>query len=164
MSNTTTRDEIQCRASADGLSRRELLAGAGALGALLASGTALAGDAPGHRHEDHAPRNPRVLEATNDCVVKGQQCVAHCLVAFREGDTTLADCASKVNEMLPICKAFSYQLAANSKYVKALSAVCRQACKDCEKECREHDDKHVECKECADACAQLVKAIDRLSA
>ncbi len=164
MSNSTNRDEIQSPDSVGGLSRRELLAGAGALGALFASGAALAGDAPGHRHEDHAPRHPGVLEATNDCVVKGQQCAAHCLVAFREGDTTLADCASKVNEMLPICKAFSYQLAANSKYVKALSAVCRQACKDCEAECRKHDDKHVECKECGDACQQLVAAIDRLSA
>ncbi len=164
MSKTTSRVENQPLSSTDGLSRRELLAGAGALGTLLASGAALAGDAPGHRHEDHAPKHPRVLETTNDCVVKGQQCIAHCLVAFREGDTTLADCATKVNEMLPICKAFSYQLAANSKYIKALSAVCRQACKDCEKECRKHDDKHVECKECGDACAQLVKAIDRLTA
>lgn len=164
MSNATRRDAERPYTSVHELSRRDLLAGAGALGALFASGAALAGDAPGHRHEDHAPRHPGVLEATNDCVVKGQQCTAHCLVAFREGDTTLADCASKVNEMLPICKAFSYQLAANSKYVKALSAVCRQACKDCEDECRKHEDKHVECKECAEACAQLVAAIDRLSA
>ncbi|MEA3275428.1 MAG: hypothetical protein U9Q81_09125 [Pseudomonadota bacterium] len=96
--------------------------------------------------------------------MKGQQCAAHCLVAFQEGDTSLADCARKVNEMLPICKAFSYQLASNSPYVKTLSAVCRQACEDCEVECRKHEDKHVECKDCAEACAQLVSAINRLSA
>jgi Cys-rich four helix bundle protein (predicted Tat secretion target) len=146
------------------ISRRALLVGAGVLGAALATGAGVAGDAPGHRHEDHAPKNPDVLDAVNGCVVKAQQCAAHCLVAFQEGDTTLADCARKVNEMLPICKAFSYQLAGNSPYVKALSAVCRQACEDCEKECRVHEDKHVECKECADACAQVLAAIKTLSA
>jgi hypothetical protein len=66
--------------------------------------------------------------------------------------------------MLPICKAFSYQVAANSPYVKTLSVVCRQACKDCEAECRKHEDKHVECKECAEACAQVLAAIKTLSA
>jgi Cys-rich four helix bundle protein (predicted Tat secretion target) len=148
----------------DTMRRRDLLVGAGALGALLVTGVGLAGDAPGHRHEDHAPKQPGVLEAVNDCIVKGQQCVAHCLVAFQEGDTSLADCARKVNEMLPICRAFSYQLAGNSPYVQALAAVCRQACDDCEVECRKHADKHVECKECGDACKHLVAEIDRLLA
>ncbi len=146
------------------ISRRALLIGAGAVGAAVASGISLAGDAPGHKHEHHAPKNPTVLDAVNDCVVKAQQCAAHCLVAYQEGDTTLADCARKVNEMLPICRAFSYQLAANSPYVKALSAVCRQACEDCEKECRVHEDKHVECRECAEACAQVVAEIQKLAA
>jgi Cys-rich four helix bundle protein (predicted Tat secretion target) len=146
------------------ISRRDLLAGAGALGAALAAGVSAAGDSPGHRHEDHAPRHPDVLAAVNDCVVKAQQCSAHCLVAFQEGDTSLADCAKKVNEMFPICQAFSYQLAANSPYIKSLSAVCRQACEDCEVECRKHEDKHMECKECAEACKQVVAAIEALAA
>ncbi len=146
------------------ISRRSLLIGAGAVGAALASGASLAGDAPGHRHEDHAPKNPGALEAVNDCVVKAQQCAAHCLVAFQEGDTSLADCARKVNEMLPICRAFSYQLASNSPYIKALAPVCRQACKDCEDACREHEDKHLECKECAEACAQVISAIEAMPA
>jgi len=60
------------------------------------------------------PQKPWVLDAVNDCVVKAQQCAAHCLMAYQEGDTTLADCACKVNEMLPICRAFSYQLAGNA--------------------------------------------------
>jgi Cys-rich four helix bundle protein (predicted Tat secretion target) len=148
----------------DTLSRRDLLVSAGALGAAFVTGLSAAGDAPGHRHEDHAPKHPDILNTVNDCVIKGQQCVAHCLVAFQEGDTTLADCARKVSEMLPICKALSYQLASNSPYVKALSSVCRQACKDCEDECRKHEDKHVECKECGEACAAVVAALDQMNA
>ena len=157
--NTEGQDDFE-----HSISRRALLGAAGALGATLATGASLAGDAPGHRHEDHAPKHPSVLNAVNDCVVKAQQCAAHCLVAFQEGDTTLADCARKVNEMLPICKAFSYQVAGNSPYIKALSAVCAQACKDCEAECRKHEDKHVECKECAESCEQVIAAIKTLSA
>jgi Cys-rich four helix bundle protein (predicted Tat secretion target) len=84
------------------------------------------------------------------------------LVPYQEGDLTLADCAKKWNEMLPICRAFSFQLAANSPYVAALAPICRQACADCEKECRAHEEKHVECKECAEACASVVAAIERM--
>lgn len=146
------------------LSRRALFVGAGAVAAALVTPAGLAADAPGHRHEDHAPKSQNVLDAVNECVVKGQQCTAHCLVAFQEGDTSLADCARKVNEMVPICKALSYQLASNSPYVKALSEVCRQACADCEEACREHEEKHVECKECAEACASVIAAIKSLPA
>jgi Cys-rich four helix bundle protein (predicted Tat secretion target) len=164
MSNEQHGDATEHTLGANPISRRTWLVGAGAAGTVLASGLAFAGDAPGHRHEDHAPRNPDALKAANNCVVKSQQCIAHCLVAFQEGDTTLADCARKVNEMSPICGAFSYQLASNSPYVNALSRVCRQACEDCEAACREHEDKHVECRECAEACAQLISAIDALAA
>jgi hypothetical protein len=80
------------------------------------------------------------------------------------GDTMLADCAKKVNDMLPICKAFSYQLAANSPHVSALPAVRMEACEDREKECRVDEDKHIECKDCAEACAQVISAIKTLSA
>ena len=138
-----------------GISRRDLLIGAGALGTVLAGGRALAADAPGHRHEDHAPRHDGLLNDVNACLDKGQRCIAHCLVSFREGDTTLAACASKVNEMEAICQAYSYLLAANSTYSKEFAKVCIAACSDCEDECRKHEGDHVECKECADACKKV---------
>ena len=146
------------------ITRRELLVGAGAIGAALATGASIAADAPGHNHADHAPKNPDALAAVNECVDKAQQCIAHCLVAFQEGDTTLADCARKVSEMKPICAAFSYQLAGNSPYAKTLAPVCSQACEDCEAECRKHEDHHLECKACAEACAKVVAAIKALPA
>lgn len=146
------------------LSRRSLLLGAGALAAGVAGGTALAADHAGHRHEDHAPRHPELLDAVNACIDKGQRCIAHCLVSFREGDTTLAACAAKVHEMEAICQAFSYLLAANSSYGKDMAAICRTACADCEQECRKHADEHLECKECADACKRLVERLSKTAA
>ncbi len=137
-----------------GISRRELLLGMGATAAMAYAGNAAAA-MPGHDHSKHTAQLPGLLDAVNDCTDKGQRCIAHCLVTYREGDLKLADCASKVHEMQAICVAFSYLLAANSDYVKAYAGVCEQVCKDCEKECRKHEE-HIECKNCAEACANTV--------
>ena len=140
-----------------GLTRRELLLGLGAAATVAYAGNAAAA-MPGHDHSKHSAQQPESLAAANDCLDKGQRCIAHCLVSFQEGDTSLADCAAKVHEMQAICGAFSYLLAANSDYLKAYAGVCEQVCQDCEKECRKHE-KHIECTACADACAELVDQI-----
>ena len=147
-------------AGAEGMSRREFLVGAGAVASLAASGAAFGAAAQVHDHASHAPRHPALLAAVNDCVAKGQSCIAHCLVTFKEGDMSLADCAAKVHEMDVVCKAFSYLLAANSSYLLDYSALCSEVCKDCEDECRKHD-QHIECKACADACAEVIADIKK---
>jgi Cys-rich four helix bundle protein (predicted Tat secretion target) len=118
--------------------------------------------APGHEHAAHAPRYPEALEAANDWSDKARLCLAHCLVSFQEGHTTLATCARSVNSMISLCDAFAAQVANNSNYINGIAEACRAACVDCEKECRKHEDDHVECKQSADACARLVAAIDKL--
>ena len=143
--------------STAGISRREVLVGLGAGAALGLSGAAFSA-MPGHDHSKHAPRHGDLLDAVNVCLDKGQRCIAHCLVSFREGDVTLADCASKVHEMQAICAAFSYLLAANSEYLEASYRVCETVCSDCARECRKHDEHH-ECRACAEACEGVVDAI-----
>ena len=140
-----------------GISRRDLLLGAGALASVTYTATAVSA-MPGHDHSKHTAQLPGLLTAANTCLDKGQRCITHCLASFREGDTKLADCASKVHEMQAICNAFSYLLAANSSYIKDYAPVCEKVCTDCEKECRKHEE-HIECKSCADACADMVDQI-----
>ena len=144
-----------------GINRREMLL---AMGAAATATAAYAGPAAaamsGHDHSKHKPQHGDVLEASIACSDTGRLCIAHCLVSFIEGDTELAKCASKVHEMQTICNSFSDLLAANSDYLKEYSKVCVTACEDCEKICREHDE-HFECKDCADACQALVKAIKK---
>ena len=142
-----------------GLKRREVLLAMGAAATTAYAGTAMAA-MKGHDHSKHKPQHEAVLDATNDCTDKGQRCIAHCLVSFVEGDTELAECASKVHEMQAICDAFSYLLASNSTYIKDYAGICVAACEDCEKVCREHEE-HFECRDCADACQALVKAIKK---
>jgi len=139
------------------MSRRELLIGMGAAAAAAYAGSAVSA-MPGHDHSKHTAQQPALLDTVNDCVDKGERCIAHCLVSFQEGDLELADCAAKVHEMQAICGAYSYLLAANSKYSRAYAAVCKQVCEDCEKECKKHE-KHVECDACAKACAEVVDQI-----
>ena len=140
-----------------GISRREMLLGMGAAAAMAYAGNAMSAMA-GHDHSKHTAQLPDLLAATNDCVDKGQRCITHCLVSFKEGDVQLADCAAKAHEMEAICRAFSYLLAANSSYIKAYASVCEQVCNDCEKECLKHKE-HIECKACAEACSAVVDQI-----
>ncbi len=140
-----------------GINRRDVLLALGAAASAAYAGSAAAA-MTGHNHSKHTTRYPAVLDAANNCLDKGQRCIAHCLVSFVEGDTTLAKCASKVHEMQAICGAFSYLLAANSVYLKEYASICTAACEDCAKECRQHDEHH-ECRECAEACESIVKAI-----
>ena len=134
-----------------------MLLGAGAVATMAAAGNVMAAT-KGHDHSKHSAQQPDVLDAVNQCTDKGQRCIAHCLVAFQEGDTALADCAAKAHEMLAICDAFSYLLAANSGYIKSYAKVCAQVCEDCEKECLKHKE-HIECRDCANACADVVDQI-----
>lgn len=140
-----------------GLSRREMLLGMSGAAALAYAGYATSAT-PGHDHSKHTAQLPGLLDAMNNCVDKGQRCITHCLVSFKEGDVALADCAAKAHEMEAICRAYSYLLTANSDYIKAYASICEQVCKDCEKECLKHKE-HVECKACAEACAAAVDQI-----
>ena len=139
------------------VSRRQLLLGAGAALAAGYAGVAAAA-MPGHDHSKHAPKHLDLLTSIDDCLAKGQRCIAHCLVSFKEGDVALADCAAKVHEMQAVCNGFSYLLAANSEYTEAYQKLCEKVCSDCAKECRKHDEHH-ECRACAEACEAAVDAI-----
>ena len=127
--------DLQARA----IDRRSLLVGMGAA-AMAFTPMVSAGDSDDHKghgnhsadkkhdHSRHKPQQAEVLDAVNDCLDKGQRCIAHCLVLFQEGDMSVADCAAKVHEMQAICGAFSYLLTANSTHVKATAALCEKVC------------------------------------
>ncbi len=143
--------------TAEGISRRDVLLGMGAAATMAYAGSASAA-AKGHDHSKHSTQLTDLMDAVNDCTDKGRRCISHCMVSFTEGDTELAACASKVQEMLSICGGFAYLVASNSSYTKEYSRVCEKVCTDCAKECRKHE-KHIECEACANACDDIVDAI-----
>jgi Cys-rich four helix bundle protein (predicted Tat secretion target) len=152
------------------IGRRELLAGAGATAVLMGAAGAGAAEQEQHSHgkryfEAKAPRaHPALTAAANDCVATGQACISHCLETFRQGDTTMAECATAVQEMLPVCAALASLSASDSRHLKDLARACIPVCEGCEKECRVHEQHQPECKACADACAALVREAKKLLA
>ena len=154
------------------VSRRGMLSGAvGVAGALLAGRAVAAEEKGGHEHggKHYTPgvRNKKhadLVAAVNTCTAKGEACLSHCMETFREGDTTMAECADSVQQMLPVCRAMSSLGVYDSPHLKDLARACMGVCTDCEKVCREHAEHQKECKECADACADVIDRCKKLLA
>lgn len=151
-----------------GLTRRELLcmaAGATA-SATLASGVVIASEHAGE-HAGHAAhsmnKNQTVIDSALDCVKTGQLCLDHCMELFKQGDTSVADCADSVNELLAMCTALSQMAAYQSSHLRSFAKVCIEVCRDCEDECRKHEE-HAQCKDCAESCANCIKELENVIA
>jgi Cys-rich four helix bundle protein (predicted Tat secretion target) len=149
--------------------RRELLGTAGVLGAVLAAGSAGAEDkkeekkaaAPEHEHH-HAPAAAGVVAAAHDCLAAGDACLQHCIEALAAGDKAMVDCARSVNQMLATCQAISKLAAQGAPLLKDLAAVCAKACRECEAQCKKHE-QHPPCKRCAETCARCASECEKLA-
>jgi len=99
----------------------------------------------------------KLAAAAQDCVGKGQACLAHCLVLLGEGDKSMAECAQNVNQMLALCGALQNLAYQQSNQTRALARIALDACQSCEKACRKHEKHHATCKACAESCAACAK-------
>lgn len=144
------------------MNRREILSAAATLATAAFVAPAMAAD---HNHQNHAMAAPYAKTAATalDCVATGDACLAHCFDSFIAGDTTLAVCAKKVDELIAVCTALAKLASNNSPNLVAYAKAAIQVCKDCEKECRKHADKHPTCKACADSCAACAEECGKLS-
>lgn len=150
------------------MERRDFL---GAAAASLAAGLIPAawaaekkgGDAAMHHHHHQAGAYPAVASTAAECIKTGQVCIDHCLSLLGQGDTSIAGCARSVEQMLPICAALQQLAVQKSAYLPGLAKVALQVCRDCEKECRKHADKHEPCKACAEACLACAKECEKLA-
>ena len=143
--------------------RRDLLAGVALAGlAIPLAGNAAAETGHEHHHH-HAAHHPELTKLALDCVGLGEACVAHCIKLLGTGDTSLANCLTAVNAMLPMCGTLARYAAADAKRLKDLAAVCIDVCDDCAKECEKHPE-HAECKACGEACVACIDACKELIA
>jgi len=151
------------------MDRRELMT-SGLAFTLAAAGTAMAQTgkpkAAPHEHHDHhgAGKYSALMNASSDCGHIGQVCIAHCFVVLGQGEKELAACAASVSELLATCDALMKLAAHNSKYVPKMAALVQTVCLDCEKECRKHEKKHQQCKDCGEACAACAKECKKFAA
>jgi Cys-rich four helix bundle protein (predicted Tat secretion target) len=145
------------------INRRDFIAAASsvaALGMVAISGDACADDdnVKHSHHKHHAPKHQDLVDAALECVAKGQVCINHCLELMATGDTSVAECAKSVNLTIPFCDAFARFAVADADMLKDMAKMCVKVCDNCEKACQEHEDEHVECFECAEACRNSIRA------
>ncbi|MBK7976058.1 MAG: Csp1 family four helix bundle copper storage protein [Deltaproteobacteria bacterium] len=140
--------------------RREVMVGAaGILAAGVASSAFAAEGAPS------APVSATALAgAAARCVDAGNECLQHCLDMLSAGDTTLADCAREVRQMVAVCAAAGPMAYAGGKRLGGFARVCADVCGDCEKACRKHEAEHEVCKRCAEACARFIAEARKVAA
>lgn len=140
------------------MNRREWLVAAGAV---LAASGAQAAPKASDAHVHDMP-NAGLLDAAGDCEKKSQACLTHCLGMLSTGDTSMAACASTARDTIASAQALQALAAAGSKHLKSMARTCTEICRDCEAECRKHQDKMQVCRECADACAAMIKEAAKL--
>jgi len=141
-------------------SRRNVLLGATAIATAAGLGFSENADAAMDHHHMHAipPERQKVIDASLGCVKAGQACIQHCIDMFKMKDTSMAECADSVQEMLATCTALSQLASYDSRHLKDFAKTCINVCKDCKKTCDKHADKHAACKACSDSCADCIKA------
>lgn len=108
--------------------------------------------------------HPALTAAAARCGTVGTVCLKHCIRLTKAGDKSISDCMRAVQAMLPVCSAVGRLASQDAKRLKDLLEVCVAVCNDCEAECRKHEFHHVECKNCAEACAAMVKEAKALLA
>jgi Cys-rich four helix bundle protein (predicted Tat secretion target) len=118
----------------------------------------------GHHHHHMGPDRKSLIEASANCVTKGEVCMNHCLMLWADGDTTLAACARSVNEMLAVCRALDSLAVQDAPALPKMAMLAADTCKACEDECKKHAEKHQACKDCMDACAAVSKECKKISA
>jgi len=128
--------------------------------ALSVAGRAVAAEAQAAAKT--AGPNREVLESALHCVRDGEVCMANLLESFSAGDTTLAECARSVAQLVPACTALAQLAALNSPRLADFAKAVTLVCKDCEAHCRKHMDHHDFCKDCADSCLACIKACESL--
>ncbi len=145
------------------MSRRKVLLGAAAVAATATTGSSAA--FAGMEHDHHSGnRHDAVIDSALDCIKTGQACIEHCIGLFKTGDTSVAECADTVQEMLAMCTALTQMASYNSKQLPQVARICREVCLSCEKECRKHEDKHAQCKACAESCETCAKECKKIAA
>ncbi|MBF0472615.1 MAG: four-helix bundle copper-binding protein [Nitrospirae bacterium] len=150
------------KTSQDGITRRDVLAGVGALAfAAVTKGVAEAGEHD-HMHMAATP-NAEVVKAANDCVDAGQACIAHCIEMFKSGDNSMAECNETVQVSGKMCNTLAFLALTNSKHLKDFAKICIETCSECEAACKKHEKMVSQCADCAKACRKCIEACKKIS-
>lgn len=148
------------------MNRRNALAAIGAASLVGLGSHASAND---HAHH-HSPKQKgaskakyaELLASASHCVSTGEVCMTRCLEVMATGDTGMAECAQKVNQLIAVCENLQKLAAQNAALVPMAAQLGKAACEQCAESCKPHNDHHPECKDCYDACLDCAKHCDAI--
>ena len=148
------------------MNKREWMANSAVLALAAVAGKASAQAAAPHAHHHMAGPGPNaaLMAAAADCPGKRQICLSHCLDLLAGGEKDMLGCGKAVNETIAICVALQALAAQDAKGLKTFAKLAEATCLACEKECRKHETKHKECKDCADSCVECAKQCKAIAA
>ena len=145
------------------MDRRELLGSMGGIALAALVGEAQAQVVDHQHHHPAGAKNQALTDSASDCVKTGEACINHCLDLLSQGDKEMAACAKSVNEMLAVCAALQRLATVDSRFLPKYAKLADEVCEACEKECRKHENKHAECKACADSCATCLNECKKIA-
>jgi Cys-rich four helix bundle protein (predicted Tat secretion target) len=149
-----------------GVHRRDMIIGAMAGGAIVATSPANA------QHQAHVKPNTarqtrisayrRLATLAHNCVSTGENCLSHCTTLFLQGETSLAECADIVQQMIHVCRSVHGLAVNGSPFVGQMSEACVAVNEACRNTCLTHRF-HDECLACATACEQMIESYRQLN-
>jgi Cys-rich four helix bundle protein (predicted Tat secretion target) len=146
------------------MNKREWMASSAVLAMAAATGKAFAQDAHAHHHMEGPGPSAALIAAASDCTIKAQICLSHCLDLLAGGEKDMLSCGKAVNETIAICTALQALAIQDAKSLKAMAKLAEASCLACETECRKHEAKHSQCKDCAEACVACAKQCKAIAA
>ncbi len=109
----------------------------------------------------NVPRS--LIDAASSCEKEGEICLEHCVARLAANDTTLAECARSVRDMLVACRAVSSFAIQRSPHLKEMATVCAKICRECEAACLKHASHHEECRRCGESCKACAAECDKVA-
>ena len=133
--------------------------------AVVAGAAPLMAKSMDHSHMGHGGmhKNSKLSAAAADCVVKGTECVDHCILLLKDKDLSLVKCLETAQDAVDDCQLLMKFSAGDNKHLSALAKVCIKVCEDCAKECKKHIKKHANCKACYDSCKACIKECKKVA-
>ncbi len=117
-----------------------------------------------HHHSSAGGKYTALTLSAAECLRVGQICLAHCHELLAKGEREMAACAASVTDMLATCDALLKLAASESKHLPKMASIALALCDECEKECRKHEKKHAQCRDCAKACADCAEQCRKVAA
>ncbi len=146
------------------MDRREFIATAGTVAVAASASQAFAqGMMTSETEEMHPPKYKALEKAANECVATGNDCLRHCFGMYKMKDTSMAECADSVYQLIAGCEALGALAAVNSEHTGHLAKVVEMLCNDCKKECDKFP-KIAVCKACGDACKACAEECRKVAA